>query len=313
MVVPSHFGANFIALLESLLILCACSPILSSVKSGQKNAYVPSNANEPNLTFNEKSINGVNHGFACIMSSCPYDDATARSRQVLESAYQYAHGTTPALDTDSGFTLSRAEDLLSVAGLVDGGTTRGFECHLNSYPNPIPFGELEKPHSSHEQEQAVETIISVYLDRIHPSTALFNQDYIRHGLRDHRQRSNIPFKALVYAICAMTLLQAKPSELRLLNIEESAHADFFLEQAIVLHNASEFEDNITLDNVLTCIFFFGCQFCKGQFNAAWLQLQEAINLSKLIGLHDTQSYTGLVAAEADRRMRSFLCLYTLER
>lgn len=87
-----------------------------------------------------------------------------------------------------------------------------------------------------------------------------------------------------------------------------------LDRAVRLHSAANLGETPVLESILTRIFLFACQFCKGNHGAAKFRLREEAALAETMRLGDGKGYyyCGLPRDETDRRLRPVLCLTMVE-
>lgn len=174
-------------------------------------------------------------------------------------------------------------------------------------------GDLCATASAEDEGRVIGTLIDIFLERIHPSMPFFKCSYLQHNTKVRRQDSDRAFNALIHAICAMTLLQSVQAPDDSLFPNRVQQAEALLARAVQLHSHADFGEAPVLENVLTSVFLFSCQFCRGNHNAARFRLREAISLAEIMQLGDLQTYGSLTADERDRRLRTLLCLTIIER
>lgn len=119
------------------------------------------------------------------------------------------------------------------------------------------------------------------------------------------------FGAMVLALCTFTLLQPQMPNTSLLVGDEPTVSDF-LSEATNLHNITD-RENPTLDTLLTSIHLSGALDVLGRKNAAWLRLQEAITVSEILDLSNSENQDQLDSDESERRIRAYLCLSVIEK
>lgn len=142
----------------------------------------------------------------------------------------------------------------------------------------------------------------------------FKRVYLLENIRSKRYLYDRSFNASIHAISALAIFQTtqkSPGCVRLFDQIEKAES--LLAEAVRLHSHTDFGENSILEHLLTIVFLFGCQFCKGNHHAARFRLREAVTLAETMGLDDPQTYIGLDAEEKDRRLRTFLCLTVIHR
>jgi len=156
------------------------------------------------------------------------------------------------------------------------------------------------------------SLIGVFVDRLLPVMPFFKGSYLTKHIASDRLNIDTQFRAMISAICALTLLQPQQTNDKGTPLHK-INADLLIEEAIRLHSRPDFGESPTIAGVLTSTFLFACQFCKGRDNAAWLKLREAISLGELLNLHNPRGYVDLDLDERDLRKRTYICLIVLER
>jgi hypothetical protein len=157
-------------------------------------------------------------------------------------------------------------------------------------------------------------LIILFLEQLHPSMPVFKRSYLLDNIRSRRNLHDRSFNALVHAISALVIFQI------LQNSSGRQHSPFKVEQAedllaeaVRLHSYTDFGEAPVLEHVLTSIFLFGCQFCRGNHNAARYRLHEAVTLAEIMELDNPQRYVGISEEKKERYLRSFLCLTVIHR
>ncbi|KAE9581887.1 hypothetical protein CGMCC3_g2170 [Colletotrichum fructicola] len=79
------------------------------------------------------------------------------------------------------------------------------------------------------------------------------------------------------------------------------------------HGGADFGQDPSVEAVMTSFFLFGCQFCRGNHNAATVRFREALTLAEIMRLHDPSSYGNISPDEMDRRVRTVTALAFVER
>jgi hypothetical protein len=157
-------------------------------------------------------------------------------------------------------------------------------------------------------------LVAIFLDELHASMPVFKRSYLVDNLRERRNIHDRSFNALVHAISALVIFQMlQNSSGRRRKQFKSDQADNLLAEAVRLHSIADFGEAPVLENVLTSIFLFGCQFCKGNHHAARYRLSEAVTQAETMGLGDSRNYTNVARDERERRLRTFLCLTVIHR
>jgi hypothetical protein len=190
---------------------------------------------------------------------------------------------------------------------------RGLEPHIHSANLARPIdsnGQLVR----HAVRDTIWQLIVLFLDEIHASMPVFKRSYLLDNLREQRNLRDRSFNALVHAISALVIFQMlQNSSGRRRKSFQIEQAEALLAEAVRLHSHADFGEAPVLENVLTSIFLFGCQFCKGNHHAARYRLSEAVTQAETMGLDDSQRYTNITGDEKERRLRTFLCLTVIHR
>ncbi|KAH7070005.1 hypothetical protein BKA63DRAFT_519949 [Paraphoma chrysanthemicola] len=157
-------------------------------------------------------------------------------------------------------------------------------------------------------------LITLFMEQLHPSMPVFKVSYIIDGIRNQRFLHDRSFSALLHGISALVVFQILQNSSRRRNESfRVEQAESLLAEAVRLHSHADLGESPMLNHVLTSMFLFGCQFCKGNHHAAKLRLREAVTLAETMGLDDPQTYTGISGGEKERRMRTYLCLTVIHR
>ncbi|KAL0931320.1 C6 transcription factor [Colletotrichum truncatum] len=159
----------------------------------------------------------------------------------------------------------------------------------------------------------INQLIEVFLSRLYLSMPFFKRSFILDNIKRNRHENDRQFKALVHSICAYTLFQAIHSQDRPLLPDRLRLAESVLSFVADLHGGADFGQDPTVETVITSFFLFGCQFCRGNHNAAQLRFREAMSLAEILRMHDPSSYEGLSPDEKDRRVRTVTALALVER
>jgi hypothetical protein len=181
---------------------------------------------------------------------------------------------------------------------------------------PLPMGETdgEWQLEVHAVPETIWQLISLFLDQLHPSMPVFKRSYLLDNLRSRRNLHDRPFNALVHAISALVIFQIlQNSSGRLHTAFRVEQAEELLAEAVRLHSHIDFGEAPVLENILTSIFLFGCQFCRGNHNAARFRLHEAVTLAETMRLDDPQRYLDIDGDQRERRLRTYLCLTVIHR
>ncbi|ORX98299.1 hypothetical protein BCR34DRAFT_151613 [Clohesyomyces aquaticus] len=242
-----------------------------------------------------------------------FDDALATLNESLDSgSFDWMNLNLP---TDMEFP-DDIDRLMEVPSSLD---------NSNQLPNRIPScpsdvqtlgdstvqtRQLARPTIS----ESIWRMINLFLDRLHPSMPFFRRSYLVDNIYAKRYLHDRPFNALIHAISALTIFQMlQKGSGRLRSSDQIGKAEFLLAEAVRLHSHKDLGEQPVLEHVLTSVFLFGCQFCKGNHHTARLRLREAVTLAETMGLDDPHTYGNITRDERDRRLRTFLCLTVIHR
>lgn len=140
--------------------------------------------------------------------------------------------------------------------------------------------ELEVIWPASVSAHVVDELINLYINQAHPSMPVCTPKMLLDGLTTSRHHTDRHFAAFVLATCAFMSLQAQ-SEARSARL-----ADMFLSEATRLYSIDNLGENSTIDTALACFHLFGALWTMGRDNAAWLRLQETINLARLLRIDE---------------------------
>ncbi|EXK24403.1 hypothetical protein FOMG_18865 [Fusarium oxysporum f. sp. melonis 26406] len=159
----------------------------------------------------------------------------------------------------------------------------------------------------------ISQLVDIFLSRLHLSMPFFKRSYLSDNVRHGQHERDRQFNALLHSICAYTLFQPIVSEDRHLFSGRLKLAESVLSCSIALHGCRDFGQEPTIDTVITSFFLFGCQFCRGNHNAALVRLREAQVLAELLHLNDPSGYGNIMPGEFDRRVRTVTALIIIDR
>lgn len=175
-----------------------------------------------------------------------------------------------------------------------------------TWPEVPPMEEdlqlLELPLSEHE----INNTISRYLYQIHPSMPFFSASFLLDGMKSFRHRTDQAFAAMIIALCAFTYAHSRDANVRL------SAADF-ISQALRMHQGPDLGEAPTVESLLTSMFISGALWRVGKNSAAWLRLQEAINLARLLHLHNLEHDSTNDLKFWDNKARIYLGLSVIDR
>jgi hypothetical protein len=263
------------------------------------------------------------------------DAEDALDMSVITPAYQSGL-TRPSESVDAhGIALSPMQLATESSGLAMGGEffySTGFlgMADLPPYMPSLPLGLPENPgltlspslptlSSQHAtldyllDDKTVPQLINVFLERLQQSMPFFTRSFLRQNVATQRHLHDRSFGSLVQAICSLVLLQPVQSNEKRPWPNREARADAHLALAVRLHSQSDLGQSPTLETILTSVFLFACQFCKGNFDAARFRLREAAALAEVMNLDNPESYGHISDTEKQRRLRTLIGLTIIER
>lgn len=141
----------------------------------------------------------------------------------------------------------------------------------------------------------------------------FEPSYLLDNLHVARHTHDRAFHALVHAIGALVLFQPMQGPDKDLLPDRTRRGNALLETAVQLHARTNLGQRPVLEDVLTSVFLFACQFCLGNHNAARFRLHEGMALGETMHLHNPKAYGNVTLDERDRRLRTLLCLTIIEK
>ncbi|KAF4951171.1 hypothetical protein FGADI_7661 [Fusarium gaditjirri] len=162
-------------------------------------------------------------------------------------------------------------------------------------------------------DSTIPQLIDVFLERLQQSTPFFTRSFLRQNIARQRHLQGQSFCSLVQAICSLVLLQPIQSQEKRSWPNLEARADAHLALAVNLHSQSDLGQSPILETIMTSVFLFACQFCKGNFDAARFRLREAAALAEVMNLDKPESYSKIGDTEKQRRLRTLIGLTIIER
>ncbi|KAK0390701.1 hypothetical protein NLU13_0204 [Sarocladium strictum] len=162
-------------------------------------------------------------------------------------------------------------------------------------------------------DSSVPQLIDVFLERLQQSMPFFTRSFLRQNVASQRHLHDHSFGSLVQAICSLVLLQPVQSQDKRPWPDREARADAHLALAVRLHSQADLGQTPTLETLMTSVFLFACQFCKGNFDAARFRLREAAALAEVMKLDKPDSYGHIGDTEKQRRIRTLISLTIIER
>ncbi|KAM0077274.1 hypothetical protein ACKRZS_010578 [Fusarium odoratissimum] len=162
-------------------------------------------------------------------------------------------------------------------------------------------------------DSTIPQLIDVFLERLQQSMPFFTRSFLRQNIANQRHLHDRSFGSLIQAICSLVLLQPVQSQEKRPWPNREARADAHLALAVNLHSQSDLGQSPTLETIMTSVFLFACQFCKGNFDAARFRLREAAALAEVMNLDKPESYGHIGETEKQRRLRTLISLTIIER
>ncbi|KAF5596682.1 transcription activator amyR [Fusarium pseudocircinatum] len=162
-------------------------------------------------------------------------------------------------------------------------------------------------------DSTIPELIDVFIERLQQSMPFFTRSYLHQNIARQRHLQDRSFGSLVQAICSLVLLQPVQSQEKRSWPNREARADAHLALAVNLHSQSDLGQSPTLETIMTSVFLFACQFCKGNFDAARFRLREAAALAEVMNLDKPESYGRIGDTEKQRRLRTLISLTIIER
>ncbi|KAI3579827.1 hypothetical protein IWW34DRAFT_804476 [Fusarium oxysporum f. sp. albedinis] len=162
-------------------------------------------------------------------------------------------------------------------------------------------------------DSTIPQLIDVFLERLQQSMPFFTRSFLLQNIASQRHVHDRSFGSLVQAICSLVLLQPVQSQEKRPWPNREARADAHLALAVNLHSQADLGQSPTLEAIMTSVFLFACQFCKGNFDAARFRLREAAALAEVMNLDKPESYGQIGDTEKQRRLRTLISLTIIER
>lgn len=177
----------------------------------------------------------------------------------------------------------------------------------------LPFAALEEtcPLLTLTLDSLIRPQLEVFFTRIFPMIPVYTRDEIFARLDyDLQDRT---FVALVLSMSALSLVHPLEASEVPQKPMRSKQAAMLLDEACRLSARWDYGCNATIENVLTSYLMFGTLFELGHASGARMRLRESISMGEGMRLDDAESYVGLSAVEARRRMRMYWILAVTER
>lgn len=187
------------------------------------------------------------------------------------------------------------------------------DTHSLAMPPPLPPLEFTSGLNPFRQNPCIPLLADMFVNRLQPTMPFFKRDFLRQNVDRNRHITDPAFGSLVHAICSLTLLQTVQGEDKGVLANREMQAEGHLALAVQLHAQSRFGHEPSVEGIMTSIFLFACNFCKGNHTAAKAHLRQASAQAEMMELHRVNTYGHVTPAERDRRVRTWICLTIIER
>lgn len=162
-------------------------------------------------------------------------------------------------------------------------------------------------------EAEVMSWVEVFFDRLYSTVPVVDRAELGRDLMAQRHQRDVQFRAMIYSLCAFAMVQpVHENELGFISSRES-RAKQLLHSAARARASYDFAENPNLVIIITSFFMFATLFNLRMQNSSWIQLREAVECGRLIGLHRPESYEGLTPRQISHRLRVYLVLSVTER
>uniref|UniRef100_A0A8H7N8C3 Zn(2)-C6 fungal-type domain-containing protein n=1 Tax=Bionectria ochroleuca TaxID=29856 RepID=A0A8H7N8C3_BIOOC len=162
-------------------------------------------------------------------------------------------------------------------------------------------------------EAEVMSWVEVFFDRLYSTVPVVDRAELGRDLMAQRHQRDLQFRAMIYSLCAFAMMQpVHENELGFISSRES-RAKQLLHSAARARASYDFAENPNLVIIITSFFMFATLFNLRMQNSSWIQLREAVECGRLIGLHRPESYEGLTPRQISHRLRVYLVLSVTER
>lgn len=156
--------------------------------------------------------------------------------------------------------------------------------------------------------------LDIYFERLYPTLPILKRSTVFARLLSREHHTNPDFGAMLLSLSAFALIQpVRVSEQQSSSLSRDQVVNLLLSVAVKMRTIVSFGQSPTLDMIFTSIFLFACLFQKGQHNAAWLRLREAVELGSLFGLDQLDNYADCGPEQKQQRLRVYYLLAVTER
>ncbi len=153
--------------------------------------------------------------------------------------------------------------------------------------------------------------LDLFMEHIYPIMPLVYMPTLRASItRPLAMRE----KNLLYSLCALTSTHMSGKSILAPGPPSwEAAGRFFLDECILVRHSYDFVEDSSLSAIISSYFISSAFFEINQNRKSWYYLREALTMGQDLGLHDENTYIGLLPAEALCRRRTFWILYVTER
>lgn len=157
--------------------------------------------------------------------------------------------------------------------------------------------------------------LDIYFERLYPTLPILKRSSVFARLLAQEHRTNPDFGAMLLSLSAFGLIQpVRVSEQRSASSSSRQQmVDLLLMEAVRMRTVVDFGQSPTMDMIFTSVFLFACLFQKGQHNAAWLRMREAVELGCIFGLDKFDCYLNCSPEQKQQRLRVYYLLSVTER
>lgn len=157
--------------------------------------------------------------------------------------------------------------------------------------------------------------LDIYFERLYPTLPILKRSSVFARLLAQEHRTNPDFGAMLLSLSAFGLIQpVRVSEQRSASSSSRQQmVDLLLMEAVRMRTVVDFGQSPTMDMIFTSVFLFACLFQKGQHNAAWLRMREAVELGCIFGLDKFDCYLNCTPEQKQQRLRVYYLLSVTER
>lgn len=157
--------------------------------------------------------------------------------------------------------------------------------------------------------------LDIYFERLYPTLPILKRSSVFARLLAQEHRTNPDFGAMLLSLSAFGLIQpVRVSEQRSTSSSSRQQmVDLLLMESVRMRTVVDFGQSPTMDMIFTSVFLFACLFQKGQHNAAWLRMREAVELGCIFGLDKFDCYLNCSPEQKQQRLRVYYLLSVTER